>query len=138
MRFPDELTLLTSSVSTFIFVSWARAANRVASNNRNVLSNGSGDLKILKSVVSSACLPVKPRGELFLAPLPASLVFPGGSDGKAFACNAEDPGSILGLEISPGEGNGYPFQYSCSETPMDRGAWQATVDGSDLQRVGHN
>ena len=29
----------------------------------------------------------------------------------------------------PGEGNGNPLQYSCLETPMDRGAWQATVHG---------
>ena len=28
---------------------------------------------------------------------------------------------------SPGEGNGYPLQYSCLENPMDRGAWQTTV-----------
>ena len=27
----------------------------------------------------------------------------------------------------PGEGNGNPFQYSCLENPIDRGAWQATV-----------
>ena len=31
--------------------------------------------------------------------------FPGGSDGKASACNAGDPGSILGSRRSPGEGN---------------------------------
>ena len=28
-----------------------------------------------------------------------------------------------------GEGNGTPLQYSCLETPMDRGAWQAAVHG---------
>ena len=53
--------------------------------------------------------------------------FPGGSDGKASACNAGDPGSIPGLGRSPGEGNGNPLQYSCLENPMDGGAWQATV-----------
>jgi len=41
--------------------------------------------------------------------------FPGGSDGKASADNAGDPGSILGLGRSPGEGNGNPLQYSCLE-----------------------
>ena len=41
--------------------------------------------------------------------------FPGGSDGKASAYNAEDPGLIPGSGISPGERNGYPFQYSCLE-----------------------
>ena len=53
--------------------------------------------------------------------------FHGGSDGKASACNAGDPGSIPGLGQSPGEGNGYPLQYSCLENPMDRGTWWATV-----------
>ena len=38
-------------------------------------------------------------------------------------------GSIPGLRSS-GEGNGNPFQYSCLENHMDRGAWQATVHGA--------
>ena len=42
---------------------------------------------------------------------------------KAPACNVGDQGSIPGLGRSPGEGNGNPFQYSCLENPMDRGAW---------------
>ena len=29
----------------------------------------------------------------------------------------------------PGEGNGYPLQYSCLENSVDRGAWRATVHG---------
>ena len=53
--------------------------------------------------------------------------FPGGLDGKESACNAGDLGSIPGSGRSPGEGNGYPLQYSCLENPMDRGAWRATV-----------
>ena len=43
--------------------------------------------------------------------------FPGGSDGKKFAHDAGDAGSIPGLGRSPGEGNGNPFQYSCLENP---------------------
>ena len=66
----------------------------------------------------------------------SSLDFPGGSDGKASAYNAGDPGSILALGRSPREGNGNPLQYSCLENPMDREAWLATVYG--LQRVGHD
>ena len=54
---------------------------------------------------------------------------PCGSDGKESACNAGGPGSILGLGISPGEGNGNPFQYCCLENPMGRGACWATVNG---------
>ena len=38
--------------------------------------------------------------------------FPGGSYGKEFASNAGDLGSIPGLGRSPGEGKGYPLQYS--------------------------
>ena len=45
------------------------------------------------------------------------------------AKDIRDTGSIPGLGRSPGEGNGNPFQYSCLENPMDRGAWQATVHG---------
>ena len=56
-------------------------------------------------------------------------LFPGGSEVKASACNARDLVSIPGSERSPGEGNGNPFQYSCLENPMDRGAWWATVHG---------
>ena len=41
-----------------------------------------------------------------------SRVFPGGLDGKESACNSEDLGSIPGLGRSPGEGKGYPLQYS--------------------------
>ena len=40
--------------------------------------------------------------------------------------NAEDPGSIPGLERSPGEGNGNPLQYCCLGNPMNRGVQQAT------------
>ena len=54
---------------------------------------------------------------------------PGGSDGKASALNAGDPGSILGSGRSPGEGNGNPLQYSCLENSMDGGAWWAIVHG---------
>ena len=59
----------------------------------------------------------------------ASLGFSGGSDSKESAGSAEDLGSIPGLGRSPGEGNGNPFQYSCLENCMDRGAWQAAVQG---------
>ena len=61
--------------------------------------------------------------------------FSGGSDGKASAYNAGDPGSIPGLGRSPGEGNGNPFQYSCLENPMDGGAWWATVHGIAKSRT---
>ena len=70
---------------------------------------------------------VKPR--VIRSPLYTSMGFPGGSDSNESACNAGDPGSIPGLGRSPGEGNGYPFQYSCLENSMHRGAWWATFHG---------
>ena len=53
--------------------------------------------------------------------------FPGSSVVKNLPANAKDTGSIPGLGRSPGGGYGNPLQYSCLETLMDRGAWQATV-----------
>ena len=47
----------------------------------------------------------------------------GGSFGKESACNVGDLSLIPELERSPGEGNGYPLQYSCLENSRDRGAW---------------
>ena len=48
-------------------------------------------------------------------------------NGKESLCNAGDPGSIPGWGTSSGEENGYPFQYSCLDNPMDRGAWKTIV-----------
>ena len=52
-------------------------------------------------------------------PTAVFLGFPGGSNGKESACNAGDLGSIPGLGRSPGEGKGYPLQYSGLENSMD-------------------
>ena len=57
------------------------------------------------------------------------LSFPGSSDSKESVCNARYLGLILGSERSPGEGNGYPLQYSCLENSMDRGTWRAALHG---------
>ena len=45
------------------------------------------------------------------------------------SANAGDVGSVPGLGRSPGGGHGDPFQYSCLENPLDRGAWWATAHG---------
>ena len=47
-----------------------------------------------------------------------NLKVPGGSDSKESACSAEDLDLIPGLERSPGEGTGYPLQYSGLENSM--------------------
>ena len=63
-------------------------------------------------------------------PAPVFLGFPSGSAGKESACNAGDLGSIPGFGRSPGEGKGYPLQYTSLENSMDytvRGILQARV-----------
>ena len=56
--------------------------------------------------------------------------FPGGSRGQESACIVGDLGSIPGFGRFPGEGKGYPLQYSSLENDMD-----CIVHGA--QRVGH-
>ena len=68
-------------------------------------------------------------GEGIGLPTPVSLGFSGGSDSKESICNAGDLSSTVGLGKSPGEGNGNPFQYSCLEDSMDRGARWTIVHG---------
>ena len=46
---------------------------------------------------------------------------------KNLPAHAGEPGLIPESERSPGVGNSNPFQYSCQENPMDRGARWATV-----------
>ena len=74
------------------------------------------------SSVNHALLEKASKGFFFLG-------FPDDSDGKESSCDVRDLGSIPGLGRSPGEGKGYPLQYSSLENPMDRGAWWATVHG---------
>ena len=62
--------------------------------------------------------------------------FPGGSDGKNSTCNVGDLDLIPGSGKSPGEGNGYPLQYSCLENPWTEEPGRLQSVG--LQRVGHN
>ena len=55
---------------------------------------------------------------VFLAAL-CGMRFPSGSAGKESACNVGDLGLIPGLGRPPGEGNGYPLQYSGLENSLD-------------------
>ena len=67
------------------------------------------------------------------------LGFPGSSAGKESACNARDPVSIPGLGRSPGEGTGYPLQYSwvylvaplVENPPAVRETWVRSLDWED-------
>ena len=51
------------------------------------------------------------------------LGFPCGSAGKEYTCNDGDTVLIPGLGQSPGEGKGYPLQYSGMENSMDYSPW---------------
>ena len=62
--------------------------------------------------------------------------FTGGSDGKASACNAGDLVSIPGSGRSPGEGYGYPIQYSCLENSWTEESGRLQSMGS--QRIKHD
>ena len=51
------------------------------------------------------------------------------------AGNISDAGSVLGLGRSLGEGSGNPLEYSCLESPMDRGAWHTTIHRIAMSRT---
>ena len=76
----------------------------------------------------SGLTPLPPQGPRCSA-LPQVSCPSCGSDDKESACNVKVVGSIPRLGRFPGEGNGNTLHYSCLETSMDRGAWQATVHG---------
>jgi len=63
-------------------------------------------------------------------PTPIFLGFPDSSAGKEFTCNTGDLDSIPGLRRFPGEGKGYPLQYSGLENSMD-----CTVHGVTKSRT---
>ena len=79
------------------------------------------------------CFPPPPsiKGHLLLLYCRIIILFPDRSVGKQSACNAGDLSSIPGLWRSPGEGKGYPLQYSGLENSKD-----CIVHGS--QRVRHD
>ena len=60
--------------------------------------------------------------------------FPGGSKSKESAWNVGDLGLIPGLGRSPGEGNGYPLQYSCLENSRYREE-PGRLQSVELQRI---
>ena len=76
------------------------------------------------------------KGQLYLSQ--GTILLPGGSDGKESSCNAGDPGLILQLGRSLGEGNGYPLQWP---TLAWRIPWKGEPGGLQfmgLQRIRHN
>ena len=68
-------------------------------------------------------------------PTPVFLGFPDGSAGKESTCNAGDLGSIPGLGRSPGEGEGYPFQYSGLKNSMCFIVYGVTKSWTQLNNI---
>ena len=73
-------------------------------------------------------LPTELRGDLYILICKENYdkikkTFPCGSSGKESTCNAGNLGWIPGLGRSPGEGKGYPLQYSGVENSMDYSPW---------------
>ena len=114
----DKLETKGTISGTFFWVFYfcLRSLLAISSKNISYLI-----FKILKTEFTEASQTV-----LDQSPLVTALH----TDGKASSCNVGDPGSIPGSGRSPGEGNGNPFQHSCLENPMDRGAWCAAVHGA--------
>ena len=69
-------------------------------------------------------------------PTKSYMGFPGGSAGKESACDAGDLNSIPGSGRSPGEGNGYPLQYSCQRIPWTEGP--GGLQSMGWQRIGND
>ena len=69
------------------------------------------------------CLSLSPNPAVLGTSITMNFIIPWWIGRKESACNAENLGSIPGSGRSPGEGNGYPLEYSCLENSMDRGAW---------------
>ena len=91
--------------------------SRVSPDLREVKSLSVAVLRVMTEALPVLGFPVK---EITFFSCGSAMGFPGGLDSKESTCNAGDPGSIPRSERSPGEGDGYPLQYSCLETPMDR------------------
>ena len=116
--FSSDWLLFSSSLLKFSFCSSILFPSSVSILIINVLNCLSGKLLYLCFIKLFF-----QRVFLFFCLKQLSLSFPGGSDGKASAYNAGDPGSIPGSERSPGEGNGNPLQYSFLENPTDGETW---------------
>ena len=117
------MSLLFKTLSRFVIAFLPRSKGLLISQLQSP-STGILEPKKRKSVTTSTFSPSICHE--VMGPDAMIWGFPG-SDGKEFACNSEDLGSIPGLQISPGRRYGNPLQYSCLENPHDRGAWWATV-----------
>ena len=75
-------------------------------------------MKALGDLISGECPLPGSQMMPYCSNLTCQKGFPDSSVGKKYACNVGDPSSIPGLGRSPGEGKGYPLQYSGLENTM--------------------
>ena len=122
----EGLTVLeTQFHSTASGAVWAATPWASSENSRN------NPLGLESAADTSSAAAGYARMQLHLSKSP-SLRLPRCLIGKQSTCNAGDArgtGMIAGLGRFPGEGSGYPLQYSWLENSMDRGAWWATLHG---------
>ena len=118
---------------------WLLCTNQRASQVVLVVKNlfaNAGDLRDVGSIPGLyGCFQEKNLTKIFWG-VRYAVGFTGGAVVKNLptnAGNAKDTGMIPGLGRPLGVDNGNPFQYSCLENSMDRGAWQSTVHG--VERV---
>ena len=89
----------------------------------------------LRPTCSSRNLPTDEQSKRGNGKMWSQRGFPGGRVVKDPPANARYAGLIPGSGRSPGGGHSNPRQYSCLETPMDRGAWWAAVHGVTESRT---
>ena len=96
--------------------------------------------KVLEFQLQHQSFQWTPRTNIFLIrrSLDFLLGFPGSSDSKESSWNARGLSLIPASGRSPGEGNGYPLQYSCLENSMNRGVWSVIYVTMGSQRVRHD
>ena len=114
---------------------WVQRGKAMIVSHSNIIWNPEkGRMKTLNWLIRETVLEARwePRPGIQLL-FGIIVGFPGGPVVKTPPANAGDIRDVdlmAGLERSPGGGNGNPFQYSRLRNPMDRGAGQATVQGS--------
>ena len=104
-----------------------RVPDKVAQASSRFLPQLTSEMSILSTRCHIVCISVLFVGDFtvefhYWAPLVVQTV-------KTLPATQETQVRFLGREDSPGEDNGNPFQCSCLDNPMDRGAWWATVHG---------
>jgi len=110
------------SMSSSLVDKWGKINNNRASLVAQLVKN----LPVMQETLDDSWVGKNPwrRDRL---PTPVFLGFPGSWDSKEFTSNVGDLASIPVWEKSPGEGNGYPLQYSCLENSVENGACWATI-----------